>query len=652
MITQNTDSVPKTSSDPLSIALAGNPNCGKTALFNALTGGKQKVGNYPGVTVERKEGALLTRSGQKISLLDLPGTYSLDARTPDERVTRDVILGAVPDERLPQVLVAVADATNLERNLGLVLELKALGRPIVLALNMMDLARARGMEIDLSTLARELGIRVVPIVAVTREGLPVLMDAVENTLSRGQMEWVTATDSAWRTPDASEVRARFAEVDRILRLAVTRKPGPTLWTDRIDRLVLHPIAGTLFLFFVLALMFQAIFAWAGPPADAIEAGVASFGEWVGSGLTDGALRSLLVDGVISGVGSVLVFLPQILFLFLFILVLEDSGYMARAAVLMDKVMGKVGLHGRAFIPLLSSYACAIPGIMATRTIDNKRDRLTTILIAPLTTCSARLPVYTLLVAAFIPNRDLGFGLGLQGVVMFGLYVAGLLLALMVGYVLKRTAFKGQKAPLLLELPTYKLPSIRSVTIGLIERSKTFVRRAGTVILSLSVLLWFLASYPKQEDGSHSIHSSYAGQIGHALEPFIRPLGYDWRIGVALIPGFAAREVMVSALSTVYAIELSEGTPSSSEEPLLSEEQQEQKEVEALGKALAGSWSLATALSLLMWYIIAPQCISTLAVVRRETNSWRWPLVVLIYLTSLAYFASWLTYRFAVFMGWG
>ncbi len=620
--------------DAFSIALAGNPNCGKTALFNALTGGRQKVGNYPGVTVERKEGVFETRSGLKFSLLDLPGTYSLDARTPDEQVTRDVLLGAVQEEKHPRLLVAVADATNLERNLGLVLELRALGKPIVLALNMMDLARARGMQVDLDVLSRELGVSVVPTVAVTKEGLPELLAEVENAL---QIKGAAVAETPnWIAPDSTAIRNRFAEVDRILRLAVSRKPGPTVWTDRIDRVVLHPFWGSLFLLGVLAILFQAIFTWAGPPADAIESGISLLGEWVGQQFPEGALRSLLVDGVISGVGSVLVFLPQILFLYLFILILEDSGYMARAAFLMDRLMGKVGLHGRAFIPLLSSYACAIPGIMATRTIDNKRDRLTTILIAPLTTCSARLPVYTLLIAAFIPNRELGFGIHLQGAVMLGLYLAGLILALAVGYVLKLTAFRGQKAPLLLELPTYKVPSLRSVAIGLLERSKIFIRRAGTVILGLSVLLWFLASYPKMEDGTSTIHTSYAGKIGHSLEPILSPLGYDWRVGIALIPGFAAREVMVSALSTVYSIE----------------EADEDAAAEKLGLTLASSWSLATALSLLVWYIIAPQCISTLAVVRRETNSWKWPLVVLGYLTTLAYLASWGTYRFAVYLGWG
>lgn len=603
------------------VALAGLPNCGKTALFNALTGSRQKVANYPGVTVERKEGFVALEDGAQLRLLDLPGTYSLDAHTPDEEITREVLIGRHASEIQPGLVIAVADATNLERNLGLVLEIKALGLPVVLALNMMDLARSRGLELDMAVLERELGIKVVPTVAVRREGLGELLSQV-----RRRLGGPGAASCPWQKPTAAEVRAHFAEVDRILKVSVRRATLPAVLSERIDRVVLHPFWGLLILLATLALMFQAIFSWASVPADAIEAAVASLGKLVGSLMHDGPLKSLLVDGVIAGVGSVLVFLPQILILFGFIILLEDSGYLARAAFLMDRVMGSVGLHGRAFIPLLSSYACAIPGIMATRTIAQPRDRLSTILVAPLTTCSARLPVYTLLVGAFIPDTQVLGPFRLQGTVLFGLYLVGTIAPLFVAWLLRRTLLRGPKPALLLELPTYKRPSLRGLALGLLERSRLFVRRAGTVILSLSVLVWVLSTYPRPPEGSTepAIHHSFAGRIGHAIEPLVRPIGFDWRIGVALIPGFAAREVMVGALGTVYAVE--------------------DTEPRALGERLAGSWSLATALSLMVWYIFAPQCLSTLAVVRRETNSWRWPGFMLAYMTALAYGGSWIVFR--------
>ncbi len=622
------------------IALAGNPNSGKTSLFNAITGGRQKVGNYPGVTVERKEGKASTPSGLVLSILDLPGTYSLDSRTPDETITRDVILGRVTTEEAPTLLVAVADATNLERNLGLVLELKALKKPLVLALNMMDLAEKRGLVLDLNVLSRELGVPVVPTVAVKKEGIIELLSQVEKELKQGQYgQAVRDFQTEWVLPSPVDIRARFSEVDRVLSLSVKTAPKPSLWTDKIDRVVLHPVWGSVLLFLVLGLMFQAIFTWATVPQDWIKSGISFLGDTVRKLMPEGALRSLLVDGVITGVGSVLVFLPQILILFLFILLLEDSGYMARAAFLMDRLMGRVGLHGRAFIPLLSSYACAIPGIMSTRTIENRRDRLTTILIAPLTTCSARLPVYSLLIAAFIPNVTVLGPLKLQGAVMFGLYLAGIFAALFMAVVLRKTFFRGPKPSLLMELPTYKWPSLQSVFVGLLERSKIFIRRAGTVILSLSILLWFLASYPKPPASAvePAIHYSYAGKTGHLIEPLLRPIGFNWRIAVALIPGFAAREVMVSSLATVYAVEKGERAEGSGG---------------ALGQVLAKDWSLATALSLLIWYVLACQCLSTLAVTRRETNSLRWPAFMLLYMTILAYGGSYITYHLALWAGLG
>ena len=480
------------SSDTLNfsrIAIAGNPNCGKTALFNAITGSRQKVGNYPGVTVERKEGSVKSPSGRVFSILDLPGTYSLDAKTPDEEVTRDVLMGAHTSEASPEALIAVVDATNLERNLGLFLELRALKKPMVLALNMMDLAEKRGLDLDLKVLSEELGVAVVPTVATHKKGINELLSTVEElSLKDNSSE---KEYKAFGSP-----QERFQEVDRILKRATRRQPQPHTWTKKIDTFVLHPVWGTFFLLVVLTVVFQAIFSFAKLPMEYIQGFIGAVSNFTTSHMADGALRSLLVDGVIAGVGSVIVFLPQILILFGFLLFLEDSGYMARAAFLMDKIMGRVGLHGRAFIPLLSSFACAIPGIMATRTIENRRDRLTTILIAPFMTCSARLPVYSLLIAAFIPDKKILGHLSLQGLVMLSLYLFGIIAALVMALIFRSTLFRGPKPILLFELPTYKWPSWRNVTFGLYERARLFLRRAGTVILSLSVILWFLASYPK------------------------------------------------------------------------------------------------------------------------------------------------------------
>ncbi len=622
------------------IALVGSPNCGKTAIFNALTGSRQKVGNYSGVTVERKEGFVRGSRGTDIRVLDLPGTYSLDARTLDEEVARDVVLGRVAEDLRPHLLVAVADATNLERGLALVLELRDLGVPMVLALNMMDLAHARGQELDLGALSLEMGVPVVATVATARQGTRDLLSQLESALEGVDRAPRSQSGERWEKSTAEKVRARFGEVDRILSRCVKRAIAPTPWTDWLDRLVLHPIWGSLIFLAVVSLMFQALFTWASIPADWIEARVGDLSGLVGGLMADGPLKSLLVDGILAGVGGVLVFLPQILLLFAFILALEDSGYMARAAFLMDRLMGKVGLNGRSFIPLLSSYACAIPGIMATRTIENRRDRLVTILVAPLTTCSARLPVYTLLIAAFIPaDRSVG-PLSLQAAVMLGLYASGLVLALVLAAVFRRTVLQGPRPSLILELPTYKWPSLMNLGFGLLERAKVFIRRAGTVILALTVLIWFLSSYPKAPEGAPGapIDHSYAGKIGHAIEPLIRPIGFDWRVGVALIPGFAAREVMVSALATVYSVEARDGAD---EEAVQAE----------LGPVLRGQWSLATAASLLAWYVVALQCLSTLAVAKRETNSWRWPAFMLLYLTILAYAFSFLVYRGVLALGW-
>ena len=649
------------SSRCLRLALVGNPNCGKTSLFNALTGGKARVGNYPGVTVEKKEGVLVSASGLNLQLLDLPGAYSLDPRTPDEEITRSVLLEA--QEKAPDLLIAVADANHLERTLGFILELKSLGKPMVLALNMMDLAQKRGFQIRLDLLSQELGMPVIPTVATKKEGLIELLKQLdENCLSLLSSQ--SSLSSSLSSPPSSsaapssqlrsnqdgdlsslnashtdQIRARFTEVDRILKQALLRAPSPALWSDRMDRVLLHPVYGSLILILIFGLLFQAVFSWAEMPKEWIEEGFHTLALTLGQWLPDGPLRSLIVDGVMTGVGSVLAFLPQILLLFSFILFLEDSGYLPRAAFMMDRVMGKVGLHGRAFIPLLSSFACAIPGIMATRTIENRRDRLTTILVAPLMTCSARLPIYTLLISAFIPNTQILGVFRLQGLVLLSLYVFGVFAALAVAFILKRVVFPGPRPALLLELPTYKWPSFKGIGIGLWERCQLFVKNAGTVILSITVILWFLSSYPKPPQGAEgpAIAYSFAGQIGHALEPLVAPIGFDWRIAVALIPGFAAREVMIGSLATVYAVE---------------DQAQSLGVSQFLGERLSQQWSVATALSLIVWYVLACQCLSTLAVTRRETNSWKWPMVMLSYMTALAYASSYVTYHVAVGLGLG
>ncbi len=616
---------------PARVALVGNPNTGKTALFNALTGSRQKVANYAGVTVERKEGHVVTAAGRSLSILDLPGTYSLRARSPDEVVTRDAVLGRLAGEQAPDVVVAVADATNLRLVLRLILELKAVGRPMVLALNMYDIAQRQGLRIDLEGLQRDLGCPIVTTVATRKRGIDELTAQVDALISSGAL----STENVWHELSAGEIRAAHREAQRILKAYVRPPERPDTLTGKVDAVLLHPVAGLAILFGLLFLMFQAVFTWATPAQDAIDASFQWLGALAASELPDGLLKSFIADGVIAGVGSVLVFLPQILVLFFFIILLEDFGYMARAAFLMDRIMGGAGLHGRAFIPLLSSFACAIPGIMSTRVIDNKRDRLTTILVAPLMTCSARIPVYTLIIGAFIPNTKVG-GLSLQGLVMFGLYAAGIVSALAVSFVLRKVFWRGAVEPFLMELPTYKMPSAENVLRNLLLRAQIFVSRAGRIIFPIMIVIWFLATFPGPPAGATdpAINYSLAGRLGHLLEPLLAPIGFNWQMTVALIPGFAAREVAVAALGTVYSI----GDADS--------------HVGALATQLAKHWSLATGLSFLAWYIFAPQCASTLGVVKRETNSWRWPIIMFLYMTGLAYLASLLAYHGAVAMGWG
>jgi ferrous iron transport protein B len=611
--------------DPMRLALVGVPNSGKTALFNRLTGSRQRVANYAGVTVERKEGQFVGPARQRLyKVLDLPGAYSLTPTTLDEAITRDFLLGRLADEPPPEFVVCVVDATNLRLNLRLVLELRDLGVPMVVALNMSDLADERGYRLDRSLFERELGVPVVETVAVDHGGVKHLVDKLETLPHPG-----TRVPVQWREPSFDQIQQTQREVRRILRSIGYVEPLRRQALARLDALVMHPAAGPAILAAVLFFVFQAVFSWAAVPMDMIDGGVGALGTIVHQALPDGALRSLLVDGVIAGVGSVLVFLPQILILFFFILALEDSGYLPRAAYLLDRLMGSVGLSGRAFIPLLSSFACAVPGIMATRTIPNLRDRMATIMIAPLMTCSARLPVYALVIAAFIPSRPVG-PFNLQGLVLFALYFAGILAAMGVAFLLKRTALRTAYHPLLLELPEYHWPHLNNLAIGLWERTKVFLQRVGTIILALMIVLWFLSTYPAAPPGADgpAITYSFAGTIGRWLEVVFAPLGFNWQISLALVPGLAAREVAVGALGTVYALS-TDGDVSATLVPMI-----------------AQTWSLATALSLLAWYVFAPQCLSTLVVVKRETNSWRYPLIMAAYLFALAYVASFVTFRVA------
>ncbi len=610
------------------LALVGNPNCGKTALFNLLTGSRQKVANYAGVTVERKEGRFHAPSGRHYALLDLPGAYSLHAASLDEAITRDLCRGFYPGEPAPDVIVCVVDATNLRLHLRFALEVRELGKPMVVAVNMMDAARRRGIDVDLAALERELGVPVVPTIAVRRDGARELiakLDAVAETLHEPRTHLVSGDG-------ALDPETLHAETRRLLSLAVTMPRRTAEIDDALDRWLLHPVVGLLSLAVVMFLIFQAVYAWATPLMDLIDAGTATLGEWAATTLPQGPLNSLVVDGIIAGVGGVIVFLPQILILFAFILALEESGYLPRAAFLLDKLMASAGLSGRSFIPLLSSFACAIPGIMATRSIQDPRDRLATIIVAPLMTCSARLPVYALLIGAFIPHQKVGL-FNLQGLVLFALYAAGIVSALAVAWVMKKWRRDKNEHALLLELPSYRLPHPRDLALGLWERAAIFLKRVGGIILALTVLLWVLLYFP---NGGGDVTQSFAGQIGRAMTAVFSPIGFNWQICIALIPGLAAREVAVSSLATVYALSAADDAAAA----------------QALTPLITHDWSLATALSLLVWYIYAPQCISTLATIKRETQSWKQVGMSAGYLFGLAYLASLITYQVAVALGAG
>ena len=609
------------------VALVGNPNAGKSALFNALTGARQKVGNYPGVTVERHSGRLVLADGRPVELVDLPGTYSLDPLSPDERVTRDVLFGTQAGERRPDAMVVVLDASNLDNHLRFAFELIALGMPVVIALNMIDLAERDGLKLSVEVLAKALGVPVIATVAVRKRGLDALKDALGVALGQPPRP---ATEPA----DLGTLQRQARALARAAILSET--PGRRL-TQTLDAVALHPVWGTLLLLTILFVMFQSVFSWATVPQDMLDQGFADLAGWVRASVPPSFLRDLVTEGVIAGVGAVIVFLPQILILFAFILLLEASGYMVRAAFLMDRIMATAGLSGRAFIPLLSSFACAVPGIMATRSIEDEKDRLTTILIAPLMTCSARLPVYTLVIGAMIPARSVLPGIGLQGLVLFTLYVLGVVGAFVAALVLRRTVTQGASSGFMMELPKYQLPRLRDVALGLWTRVYAFLRRAGTIILGTTIVLWLLLSFPKPPAGDpiNPVDYSVAGRIANGLTVVTRPIGFDRDITLALIPAIAAREIAVAALGTVYAI---------------SADDKSQAGQQAITAALQKRWSLPTALAFLIWFVFAPQCISTIAVTRRETNGWKWPAFMVGYLFVLAYAFSGATYWLAVAAG--
>ncbi len=628
------------SSEPL-VALLGNPNCGKTALFNLLTGSRQKVANYSGVTVERKEGSLTLESGKNIRVLDLPGAYSLYPRSLDEKVTCNVLLGRAEGEKRPDLVICVLSAMNLRRNLRLVLAAKRLGLPCVVVLNMLDIAKRQGLQIDTIALSNELGLPVLTSIGIQSNGADEIKQFLSNLDWRNLDGLRTGASDTTLENVASHIahtETDNIQVQRILQNLKLDQIIPDQLSDRLDAILLHPVLGPIILVGLLFCIFQAVFSWAIVPMDLIKGVVEYLGGQLVEFVPNGWLRSLLINGILAGLGGVVIFLPQILILFFFILLLEESGYLPRAAYLLDRVMGSVGLSGRSFIPLLSSFACAIPGIMATRSISNARDRMVTILIAPMMTCSARLPVYALLISAFIPEQKLWAGIDLQGLVLFLLYLAGILGAMAVAWILKRfTSEQFRMNALMMELPSYHLPRIGNLAISLWQRAEIFLRRVGGIILTMTIGLWILSSFPLPPDGAtgSAIQYSFAGMIGQALAHVFSPIGFNWQISIALVPGMAAREVVVSSLATVYALSSSSINAADALIPLIS-----------------SGWSLATALSLLAWFVFAPQCLSTIAAVKRETGGWKIPIIMLSYLFGLAYIASFITYRLAIFLGLG
>lgn len=616
---------PRTAKRSRVAALAGNPNCGKSTLFNALTGLRQKVANYPGVTVEKKSGRFRGLHGRAMEALDLPGTYSLDAQSPDELIAREVLVGEREDTPTPDVVISVVDATNLERNLFLTSQLAGLGIPVVVALNMVDLAERRGLRIDAVRLERQLGLPVIPTVAPRNHGLVALKAAVERAIDQPPPA----------LPDFDDAEARYAWIHGVCAGVVWSPDAPTRSvTDRIDAVLTHRLWGWLAFFGLMAGLFYAIFQLAALPMDWIETATAVAGDWLGSRLPDGDLRSLLVDGVVAGIGGVVVFLPQILILFFFLGLLEDSGYLARGAFIMDRLMAPVGLHGKSFIPLLSSFACAIPGVMATRSIEHRAERLVTIFVCPLMSCSARLPVYALMIAVLLPAGDAWS----KAAIMLAMYGLGIAAAFLTAWALRRTMFRGASSMLLLEMPPYRLPSLRNTLLRMWERGRIFLVNAGTIILALSILLWAAMTYPKPSDPDASpaeaLSGSLAGQVGHALEPAIRPLGYDWKIGIGLIASLAAREAFVGTMAIVHNVGNDDGGSLPLRDALRSERRSD-------GAPL---YTPLVCVGLMVFYALSMQCLSTLAVVRRETNSWRWPLAQFVFFSALAYGASLLVYQ--------
>ena len=689
------------------IAIIGNPNAGKTSLFNALTGLRQKVGNYPGVTVEKKEGRIQFEDGQEAVLIDLPGTYSLTANSPDEKVATDILLGRADHTPLPQLVICVVDASNLERNLYLVSQIIDRNLPVVIALNMIDMADEQGIEINVKTLERELGIRVIPTIASRGTGTQQLKRAIAgNGLSRGRVR-------QWRLPEpvhkeceelvgllqshhhlppddafheavslltspsavlahmdrfAPEliahvqrdhqkldflgfdrqsvfIESRYEWIKEVCAKSVAHAhPATQTISDKIDHIVTHRIWGFVVFLASMTLMFQSIFSWANAPMQYIGEAFDWTGRLISTQMPAGDLRDLVLNGGLAGVSAVVTFLPQIMFLFLFLGLLEDTGYMPRAAFIMDRLMSKVGLHGKSFIPLLSSFACAIPGIMATRTIENPKDRLVTMLVAPLMSCSARLPVYTLLIAAFIPNTTILGIFSLAGITLLSMYVLGLVAALTMAWLFKKTLLKSAPPVFIMELPPYKVPSLRSLLQHMWERSVLFLKKAGTIILGVSIILWFLASYPKLDNATPSaqLKHSFAGRAGLLIEPIIKPLGFDWRIGIGLVSSVLQREVFVSTMGTIYNIQNAKVT-----EGNISLRQQLQSDRDPVTGA--PTFTALTAICVMVYYVLAMQCMSTVAVMRRETNGWKWPIFQAGYMTTLAYSVTFVVYHFGLWL---